>query len=174
MLKTSFLAIALATLMACHKKPLTLDYCQMIAADKTHVNMDKSDMVKFEADQAERAKIFKRNFDWIMQKTEREGFPGVSMKNRQADSCQYWAVTMTMLHTAQSNPELFFSKRYAKLFKSEMDKGNLEKVLLFQSSTLTAKTIDLCEELKPDIEYALKIWGLEPQIFDKATFITCR
>ena len=161
-------------LVACKQEPIELDYCKMIEEDQSYVNNDKSDMVKFNADKSERHKLFAKNFDLIMQKTNHDGFPKTSLTSYPKDSCKYWAVSMTMIHTAQSNPKLFFGRKCADLFKTEMDKGNIERKLLEQSSIITAKTIDLCEDLKSRIEYATKIWGLESQIFDTANFINCR
>ncbi len=161
-------------LIACHEEPINIDYCKMISEDQTYVNTDKSDMVKFKADKEVRHKIFEKNFELIMEKTKQDGFPFVSLNNYPKDSCKYWAVSMTMIHTAQSNPNLFFSKKYANLFKREMDKGNIEKKLLEEPSIITAKTIDLCVELRPDIEYAVKLWGIKLDIFDEANFIECR
>jgi hypothetical protein len=173
-IKISTLGFFLIGLVACKENPIQLDYCKMISEDQSFVNTDKSDMKSFQADKAERHKIFKKNFDLIMQKTKQEGFPYVSLDNYPKDSCKYWAVSMTMIHTAQSNPGVFFSKQYADLFKREMDKGNIEKKLLEQSSMITAKTIDLCDELKPTIEYATKKWGIDSDIFKEANFIQCK
>ena len=55
-----------------------------------------------------------------------------------------------------------------------MDRGNIEQKLLEKSSIITAKTIDLCNELKPKIEYATRKWGIDSSIFDEANFIKCR
>jgi hypothetical protein len=159
--------------IACGQEALILDYCKMISEDQSYVNTDKSDMVNFKADKAKRHEIFKKNFDLLMMKTKQAGFPYVSLNNYQQDSCKYWAVSMTMIHTAQSNPSLFFNKKYAKLFKREMDKGNIEKKLLRQASTITAKTIDLCETIKPNIKYATELWGIDYSIFEEANFIKC-
>jgi len=161
-------------LFGCKYEPVVLDYCKMISDDQTFVNTDKSDMVKFNADRKKRHKIFKKNFDLIMKKTKQDGFPYVSLNNYSQDSCKYWAVSMTMIHTAQSNPKLFFSKDYVDLFKTEMNKGNIEKKLLIQSSQITAKTIDLCNNLKPKIKYALDKWELDSMLFDEANFIECK
>ena len=160
-------------IISCKEDAIILDYCKMFSEDQSHVNTDKSDMVEFNADKAERHKIFKKNFDLIIQKTEQEGFPFVSLNNYPKDSCKYFAVSATMIHTAQSNPDVFFSKKYADLFKREMDRGNIEKKLLEQSSLFTAKTIDLCNELKPKIEYAINKWGIDSEIFKEAKFINC-
>lgn len=173
-LKMVMVAIYLSGLIACSEGPIPLDYCKMISEDQLHVNNDKSDSLKYQADRAERYETFEKNFELIMQKTRQDGFPYVSLNNYTEDSCKYWAVSMTMIHTAQSNPGKFFSKKYADLFKNEMEKGNLERELLERSSIITAKTMDLCDELKPDIEYAVKTWGIRSNIFDEANFINCR
>ena len=164
----------LCVVISCNEAPIKLDYCKMISEDQSYVNTDKSDMLKFRADKVERHKIFKKNFDLIIQKTKQEGFPFISLNNYQKDSCKYWAVSMTMIHTAQSNPKVFFSKKYVDLFKLEMDKGNIEKKLLEKSSIITARTIDLCPELKPKVEYATKKWEIDSDIFEEANFIRCK
>lgn len=169
-----YIGFFLLGLIACHEQSIILDYCKMLSEDQSYVNTDKTEMVKFKADKEERHKIFKRNFELIIKKTNKEGFPYVSLNNSSIDSCKFWAVSMTMIHTAQSDPDVFFSKKYADLFKRELDKGNLEKRLLEQPSIITAKTIDLCDELKPDIDYAIKLWGIKSDIFDEANFINCR
>ncbi len=172
-IKLLIIGFYLTGFIACKEEPINLDYCKMISEDQSHVNTDKSDMVKFNADKAERQNKFKKNFELIMQKTEQEGFPFVSLNNYPQDSCKYWAVSMTLIHTAQSRPNLFFSKKYADIFKSEVDKGNIERRLLEQSSIITAKTMELCDHLKPEIKYALKLWGIKSDIFDEANFIKC-
>ncbi len=146
----------------------------MIADDQAFVNTDKSDLERFNSDKLKRRKIFKKNFDLIMDKTRQDGFPFVSIENYQRDSCKYWAVSMTMIHTAQSNPEVFFSKKYTEIFKSELDKGNIERKLLEQSCIITAKTNELCEELQSNIKYATDLWEIEYSIFDEAKFIKCK
>jgi hypothetical protein len=159
--------------MACKKESVELDFCKMISEDQLYVNNDKSNMEKYNMDKIERHRLFKKNFNLIMLKTKQEGFPSISLSNAQADSCKFWAVSMTMIHTAQSEPNVFFSKKYVDVFKEEMDKGNLEKELLRRSSITTAMTIDLCEALKPNIKYATKTWDIDPKIFTEAKFITC-
>ena len=166
-------AFFITGIIACKEEPIALDYCKMISEDQSYVNTDKSNMVKFKADKVERHKIFKKNFELIMKKTDQDGFPYISLNNYPQDSCKYWAVSMTMIHTAQSNPQNFFSKKYVDLIKQEMDKGNIEKKLLKQSSEITARTIELCTKLKPKIEYALNRWELESTIFNEANFVKC-
>jgi hypothetical protein len=157
-IKISVIGLFLTGMISCNEKPIKLDYCDMISEDQTYVNNDKSDIIKYNADKSKRHEIFKKNFDLIMQKTKVDGFPKTSFNSYQRkDSCKFLAVEMTMIHIAQSNPQMFYSKKYVDIFKSELDKGNIEKRLLKQSSNVTAKTIDLCEEFRPNIEYALKI-----------------
>ncbi|MEM6316139.1 MAG: hypothetical protein AAF960_00630 [Bacteroidota bacterium] len=160
--------------LSCKEVQVELDYSKMIAEDQLYVNTDKSDIKKYNADKLKRKAIFKRNFELIIDKTKQSGFPYVSLENHQLDSCKYWAVSMTMIHTAQSNPELFFSDKYSKIFKAELEKGNLERTLLEQSSIITAKTIDLCEDLKPQMKSAAKLWGVDYSVFEEANFVSCK
>ena len=160
-------------LLSCKSSPIVIDYCEMIKSDQSFVNTDKSDMDQFNADRQARHKIFNSNFDAIMQLTSQEGFPYVSLSTYPADSCKYWAVTMTMIHTAQADPEVFFSKKVAKIFETEMKKGNLEKGLLEKSCIISSRTSEFCEHLRTDIQYATKLWGLKPDIFDESKFVEC-
>lgn len=174
-MKTSqlFFVFLLLLQLSCSEEKIVLDYCTMIAEDQLHVNQDKSDMDRFNADRKKRHKIFEKNFDLLMQKTRQDGFPFVSLQTYAADSCKYWAVTMTMLHTAQSDPAKFFSKKYARIFQAELNKGNIEKSLLEKSCTLTANTIALCEDLKPDIRRSVEMWGVDFAVFEVADFVKC-
>lgn len=173
-IKALVIGFFLTGLLACQEAVVNLDYCKMISEDQSYINTNKTDLVNFEADRTERDEIIKRNFELIMHKTKQEGFPSITLNNSPKDSCKHWAVLMTMIHTAQSNPNTFFSKEHADLFKREMDKGNIEKKLLVQSSIITARTIDLCSELKPKIAYATKKWGIDFDIFNKTRFIPCK
>lgn len=172
-IKTTIIGFVLVSLMACKEKTIALDYCKMIAEDQSYVNTNPSDSINFKADKAKRGKIFEKNFALVINKTKQEGFPYINLKNPQEDSCKYWAVSMTMIHMAQSKPAVFFSKKYVNLFKHELDKGNIEKKLLQRASLITARTIDLCEELKPQIEYASKQWAMDIDLFKQANFINC-
>jgi hypothetical protein len=167
------IALILCGFLSCNNEPISLNYCKMIEEDQSFVNTDKTDMNQFNLDKIERHKLFKKNFELLMMKTKQDGFPKVSLNNFKQDSCKYFAITMTMIHTAQSNPNVFFSEKYANLFKREMDKGNIEKKLLTQSATITAKTIDLCKDIKPDIKFAVELWGIDFSIFNEANFIDC-
>lgn len=163
----------LMSLLACQAKPVHLDYCQMIQDDQSYVNQDKSDMEKFESDKAKRAVLFAKNFDMLMAKTVADGFPRIHENGVTDDSCMKRAVQATMIHTAQSDPELFFGSYVATLFNKEIGKGNLDREVLRRSSIITARTIDLCKSLKPQIEIALRLWSLDPSIFQSARFVDC-
>lgn len=167
------IGILLGGLTSCQEEPIKLDYCQMIAEDQSFVNPDKSDMDQFNADRAKRRVLIINNFELLMRKTKQTGLPYVSIGGDSSQTCKHRAVTMTMLHAAQSIPEKFFGKKYAAIFQQEVEKGNLEPELLKISSLLTANTINLCEQLKPEIKAALKLWGLDPAIFANATFVEC-
>lgn len=167
------ITLFILVLFSCKQDPIYIDYCKMIDDDQSFVNTNKRDLEQYNADKLERHKIFKKNFDMLMRKTAQDGFPYVALENLPQDSCKYWAVSMTMIHTAQSNPTVFFSKKYADLFKREMDEGNLEEQTLKRSVEITAKTIELCENIKSDIQYAVGVWGIDYSVFDEANFVAC-
>ncbi|MEO1714936.1 MAG: hypothetical protein AAFU60_16515, partial [Bacteroidota bacterium] len=60
--------IGLASL-ACTSNRTDVDYCQMIEADQSFVNNDRSDMELFEADWAKRKAIIHANFDLLLEVT---------------------------------------------------------------------------------------------------------
>ena len=163
--------IAFLGLLSCNEQTIDLDYCKMIAEDQSFVNTDKSDMETFNADKASRKKLIEKNFDLLVQKTRQSGFPMI--QDESMESCKSRAVTMTMLHGAQTLPELFFSEPYVALFKAEMDKGNLERKILLIASTLTARTVELCDGQQPEIEAALALWELDVSLFAEAKFMHC-
>ncbi len=171
--KLSITIVVLLEMVACDNKTLPLDYCRMIAADQSFVNTNKGNRQAFESDREKRALLIKNNFDLLMEKTRRDGFPSVSASSQRIDSCKYWAVTMTMIHAAQSAPEVFFSKKYASIFNEELQKGNMERSLLQKASMITAKTIELCDDIKPTIEAATQLWEVDFSIFNEATFVNC-
>lgn len=173
-MKILTLGIFVLLLNSCDSKPIELDYCKMIAEDQSFVNNDKSNLEQYNLDKSKRKEIIKNNFALIMEKTKQDGFPLVSLNTYSVDSCKYWTITMTMIHIAQSDPELFFSEKYSKIFESELKKGNMERNLLEKASVITAKTIELCEEWKPKIKYATDLWGINYSIFDAAKFIKCK
>lgn len=89
------------------------------------------------------------------------------------DSCQNRAITMTMIHIAQSEPDQFYGSEVASLFKAELTNGNLDKDILIRSSIVAAKTMEFCNDSRLTINRALELWGLDNNIFEEAKFIDC-
>ena len=145
----------------------------MIKLDQSYVNTDKSNLSKFKSDKEKRSKLIKKNFELLIKKTKQTGFPNVFLGQPNKDSCMNGAVTMTMIHTAQTSPDKFYGNTIAELFKIELVNGNLDKELLKRSSIVTAMTIELCDNLKPRIEKTLELWDLDKDIFKQAEFINC-
>lgn len=173
-MRICIILICLISLSYCKVDPIKLDYCTMMSEDQSFINYDMSNMVKFNEDKIKREQLFKKNFDLLMLKTKQDGFPNVTVNDFMLDSCKYWAVSMTMIHTAQTNPELFFSNRTANLFKREMDKGNLRKAILEESCVFVASTNDLCNQLSDDIRVACDLWEVDHSIFENTVFVKCK
>lgn len=157
----------------CKENVKDLNYCFIHETDQSFVNTDKSDMVQFEKDKLKRASLIKKNFKDLICFSESFGFPFVEPNTSVLDSCKYWAVTMTMIHAAQVQPEGFFSEKNTKLFKRELEKGNIRIKLLEQSVIIMVKTKDLCKAMESKIKYALNLWGLESALINDAKFINC-
>lgn len=142
------------TLMNCgFKKPIKLDYCKMLEEDQSYVNTDKSNMEKHRADANLRDAIFYKNFKSIIELTIEEEFPDVDTKK---DSCLNMAVFLTMVHTAQSNPTLFFSDEIIALFKEEMKNGSLDKEMLINWIVMGYLSNETDEKIKLNIDAAIK------------------
>lgn len=140
------------------KKSIKLDYCKMLEEDQSHVNNDKSNMEQYRKDSNLRDAIFYKNFQSIIELTLEEGFPDVNMTK---DSCLNSAVYMTMIHTAQSNPKLFFSNEIVALFKEELKNESLDKQLLNTSTLMGYLSNETEEEIKLMIDVAIKTWNID-------------
>ena len=165
--------IFFSSLISCNEKSIDLDYCKMLSDDQSNVNWDKSNMMKFDDDKIKRNKKIINNFKLLIDESKINGFPRVNLDFSSPDSCKNRAVTMTMIHIAQINPNLFFGDKYSKLFKTEIDKGNLDKELLRRSSIVCFRTEEICEFLKPKIEIALNLWDIHSSILKHAKFVKC-
>lgn len=160
-------------LFGCKENVKDLDYCFIHETDQSFVNTDKSDMVKFQEDKLKRAALIKQNFKDLIHYAEASGFPFVTTNMAMLDSCKYRAVTMTMIHAAQIQPEVFFSQKNIKLFKKELAKGNIRPELLKASIIALVKVYDICSTLKSRIEYALNEWEFKNSLIKDAKFINC-
>ena len=145
------------------EKQVELDYCKMLEEDQSF--LDNSE---------ERNKIFEKNFNQILEKTRKEGFPTVSFKDSKTDSCKYWSVTATLIHIVQSKPELLFDQEVIELFKKEMDKGNMDNDLLIPAFKISSKTREFCDTLKSKIEYSTNLWGLNSSLIKEIKYKECQ
>ncbi len=161
-------------LFGCRENVKDLDYCFIHETDQSFVNNDKSDMSQFQEDKLKRASLIKKNFKDLVNYSESFGFPYVEPNTSVLDSCKYWAVTMTMIHAAQIQPEEFFSEKNIKLFKKELEKGNIRIELMEQSVIIMVRTYDICRNLESAIKYALSVWGLKNNLLNDAKFIDCK
>jgi len=168
-----YYTLLILSILSCQNEAITLDYCKMIKDDQSYVNTDKSNMSQFISDKEKRSKLIKQNFNLLIKKTKQTGFPNLNIHQMNIDTCKNRAVTMTMIHASQTNPKQFYDKKLAKLFKKEIENGKLDKEILRKSSIITARTIELCSDYKSEIEKALELWDIDPQIFAQAKFIDC-
>ncbi|MCB0634374.1 MAG: hypothetical protein KDD15_31795, partial [Lewinella sp.] len=148
-------------------------YCEMLQEDQFHASGDA--MKQGAAEEGDAKKVYKKNFDQLLEIARRQGFPRVSREDSDSpqDSCTYWAIAATFIHTAKSNPEFFFEKSNVNLMKTEMSKENLNKEFLILACNISFQTVTFCNELQPSVENAIKAWNLSPKIYDKARFTQC-
>jgi hypothetical protein len=156
-----------------HNKPIEIDYCEMLARDQYYVNRDETDQAIREENSKKRRQIFEENYEQIIKLTKQEGFPKINFENLPQDSCKYWAVTITLIHIAQSRPEIFFSQETVALFKEEMEKGNLDSKNLAPAFRVSFMTNEFCEELQKPIQDAIESWKMESHLNRKPKFRKC-
>ena len=159
--------------ISCNEKQIEIDYCKMLERDQSFVNNDKSNIEEFNSDKAKRAVLINQNFELLIKKTKQSGFPNIQNNQTLKDSCLERAVTITMIHKSQIDPDQFYGKSMVKLFKNELEKGNLDNEILKKSCLITAMTTDLCENLRPRMKSALALWKLDKELLGKAKFISC-
>ncbi|WP_157975838.1 hypothetical protein [Lewinella sp. IMCC34191] len=135
----------------------------MLRTDQSYVSNDKSDMVKYRTDRTKRRQFIEDNWDRLIRYARGESFPYVEINMAMIDYCKYWAATMTMLHTAQTRPQVFYSDEIGGLFTIEKDRGNLENTPLVQCLTITDMGDALPKAVKSKVEAAAEQWGLTPR-----------
>ncbi len=168
------LAILLLGIFSCSpNKPLAMDYCEMLQRDQSFVDREETDPAKRERNHLKRQQLFIENYEQIIQCTKREGFPKVRFAHLPQDSCKYWAVTMTLIHTAQTKPEIFFGDESISLFNQQIKKGNLEPEVLAPAFRVSFTTNEFCDDLEESIRKAIKIWGMESYLNKEPKFKKC-
>lgn len=140
-----------------------IDFCQMLKADQSNYCLG----IEFASDsciaqRARRYKIFEDNFKVLLQITRKAGFPNA--KNHPLDSCVYDLTIATIVHIAQSKPELMFNNSIITLFEEEIKKENLNKLILFTMFIGYAKYSNPKEKDRPMVELAIVKWKLESEI----------
>jgi hypothetical protein len=105
-----------------------------------------------------RKEIFKENLKDLILFTELIGFPTIESKYTQQDSCRYWAISGTLIHNAQANKDVFFSKPIIDIFKREIKKGNLKRDILYPAIKLGLMG-KVCDSLHENVLLALESWN---------------
>jgi hypothetical protein len=154
-------------------KPIELDFCSMLVTDQSHLNDGVTDPDKWKENNSLRKKSFEENFQQILELTKQQGFPNVSFEELPKDSCKYWAVTATLIHMAQTKPEVFFSEEITTLFKEEMNKGNLDSEDLTPAYRISFTSNEFCQKLEASINQAIQTLGMEPHLNGSPTFKKC-
>lgn len=168
------LGILMISMIACKpNKSLELDYCEMLTRDQSYVNHDETDKAVVEENKRKRSQIFVENYEQLIALTKREGFPSISFENLPQDSCKYWAITITLIHIAQTKPETFFSEEAIALFEEEIEKGNIDSEDLAPAFRVSLMTNEFCDDLQGNIEKAIQIWGMEPYLNVRPKFKKC-
>lgn len=154
-------------------KSAELDYCKMLTKDQSHLNEGVTDPNKRKENTSLRNKGFEENFQQILVLTKQQGFPNVSFEGLPKDSCKYWAVTATLIHMAQSKPEVFFSEEITTLFKAEITKGNLDSEDLMPAYRISFTSNEFCQKLEASINQAIQTLGMEPHLNGSPSFKKC-
>ncbi|HMR86644.1 MAG TPA: hypothetical protein PKD51_00745 [Saprospiraceae bacterium] len=168
----SFSIIAVCWSCKLNKK-VDLDYCNMLEKDQSHMNEGVTDPDKRKENTSLRNKGFEENFQQILELTKQQGFPNVSFEDLPKDSCKYWAVTATLIHMAQTKPEVFFSEEITTLFKEEINKGNLDSDDLTPAYRISFTSNKFCQNLEASINHAIQTLGMETYLNGSPTFKKC-
>lgn len=155
-------------------EPIVLDYCAMLETDQSYVDHDEKDETVRAENSRKRDEIFKENFVSMIELTKQDGFPDISTNETPQDSCRWWAVTMTLIHMAQAEPEVFFDEKTVSLFKNELQKGNVESENLAPPFRVSFMTNTFCNDLKEPIQEAMIAWGVESRINAEPKFKDCK
>ncbi len=145
-----------------------IDYCKLLQEDQRAASGQLSQEANNNT-----SSPFLKNFNLLLSETVENGFPVVSRDVEERDSCKYWAIAATFIHTAKTSPEVFFSKRNSRLFGSEMQKGNLDREFLVLATNISFQTITFCDSLRPVIGNALNEWGMMEEAISRAKFKKC-
>lgn len=148
-----------------------LDYCTMLKKDQDNINLDKSDP-NYEDDRTNRINDIKKNFEELISYSRINGFPYVEINMAGSDSCKFWAITMTMIHAAQTQSEYFFSPKMAVYFQKEIDNGHLNYELIEQCIE-AAQISKICRTQRKSIHNAMTIWGMDTTTLNEFNFIEC-
>jgi len=170
-----FLILPLMSLILfhCKNQKIELDFCKIVELDQSFVSKDKSNMAKFESDRRNRRKLFKKNFEELIVLAKGSGFPNADLINEPKDTCISYAITLTLIHIAQSKPDLLFNKETIDLLGKELENGNLNSRDLAPAYQMSIMTTEFCNALKDKIEYASEVWGFDKKLIGKAKFKNC-
>lgn len=166
--------ILLIGMVSCESnQPIELDYCAMLTKDQSFVNHGETDSLKRASNYFNRKALFLENFEQLLERTKREGFPQVHFEELPKDSCKNWAITMTLIHMAQAQPDQFFKDEIISLFQNEIKKGNLQPEDLAPAFRVSFTTNEFCEALKAPIQRAVLNWELGSHLDKEPRFKKC-
>jgi hypothetical protein len=168
-----FISLIISFTACTSNKSVEWDFCNMLTKDQSHLNDGVTDADKRKENTSLRNKGFEENFLQILELSKQQGFPNVSFEDLPKDSCKYWAVTATLIHMAQTKPEVFFSEEITLLFKEEMNKGNLDSDDLTPAFRMSFATNEFCQNLEASINHAIQTLGMKPHLYGSPIFKKC-
>lgn len=172
-----FIILCFSTLLFCSScenkvKKIELDYCEMYKKDQSFVAENSNPNLTEEENRIEREKLVIQNFNKLIQFTKEKGFPQTFFKDPEA--CKFWSISLTLIHTAQMQPELFFHDSTIHLFSKELKSGRLKPELLIPVFKISSRTNVFCKTLEPQIEQSILIWDIPTQFSNSIQYKTCK
>jgi len=141
-------------------KTKELDYCQILERDQSHVDHTETDTSIIAENRRIRRQYFSENFNQIIEHIKQNGFPRISRETMDQDSCKFHAIQITLIHTIQTRPEVFFSDEIISLFEKEIKNGNMQPEDLLSSFRVGFQMNNFCKDLKENIERAIHVWKI--------------
>ncbi|MCB9311011.1 MAG: hypothetical protein H6567_13215 [Lewinellaceae bacterium] len=169
---SGILSIVIFLLMGCQSKEL--DYCKMLELDQSHVCMDTTDMIKFQAERTIRHELIKNNFKELIEYADKNRFPEMGKLDVSGiDSCRNWAVFITCFHIGQIEPQLFFEEKTIEVLTREIEKGNLESSSLFTSFREGFRNHEFCKSQEEIIQSTLEKWEININELPEVRYKKC-
>lgn len=166
-----FSPILILILIGCNNE---LDYCQMLADDQSYVSKSTDSKEQRSANREKRHQLIKANFKQLIAHAESEGFPKIGSLNTSGlDSCRNWAVTMTLFHIGQIDPQLFFEDHTIDILSKEIKSGNLSNKSLVPPLREGFDNHRFCLNNKNSIREAVESWDLKLDDLPEMQFVEC-